>query len=46
MIAKIVGWIVAIVIIVWIVSDPAKAGTDVHNWVLDIVNFFTHLVSG
>lgn len=46
MITKILTWVVIIVIIVWIISDPAKAGADVHNWVTDIVSFFSHLANG
>ena len=46
MIAKIAGWIVGILIIVWIVTNPAAAGNDVHAWISDIVSFFSHLASG
>lgn len=41
---KVLGILVAIVIIVWIVSDPAGAGNSVHNWISGIVTFFHHLI--
>jgi uncharacterized membrane protein len=44
--AKIIGWIVVILIVIWIISDPTAAGTSVHNWITDIVSFFTHLARG
>jgi hypothetical protein len=46
LITKIVGWIVGILIIVWIVTNPAGAGNDVHAWITDIVSFFSHLTGG
>lgn len=36
--------LVAVVIIVWIVSDPSAAGNTVHSWVTGIITFFQHLV--
>jgi hypothetical protein len=44
--AKIIGWIVGILIVIWIVSDPAAAGNHVHAWIADIVAFFQHLAKG
>ena len=46
MITKILTWVAIIVVVVWIVSNPAKAGTDVHNWITSIVSFFTSLANG
>ena len=46
MTSKIVGWVIVILIVVWIVSDPSRAGADVHRWATDIVSFFTHLANG
>lgn len=46
MVGKIVGWIVGILIIVWIISDPSGAGADVHGWITDIISFFTSLAHG
>jgi hypothetical protein len=43
---KWVWWIVLILVIVWIVSNPTGAGNDVHTWVNDIISFFTHLADG
>jgi hypothetical protein len=45
-ISKIIGWIAGILVIVWIVSNPAGAGNDVHTWINDIVSFFSHLTNG
>jgi hypothetical protein len=39
-------WIVLIIVIVWIVSNPAGAGNDVHTWANDIISFFRHLAEG
>jgi len=46
LIGKVLSWVIIILIVVWIISDPAKAGTQVHGWIQDIVDFFTHLASG
>ena len=46
MVGKIIGWIVGILIIIWIVSNPAGAGHDVHLWINDVVSFFSHLANG
>jgi hypothetical protein len=43
---KWVWWIVLILVIVWIVSNPTGAGNDVHTWVNDIISFFRHLANG
>lgn len=39
MIGKIVPWIVAIFIALWIIKNPVGAGSDVHNWVTSIFAF-------
>jgi len=44
--AKIIGWAVVILIVIWIISNPTAAGTSVHTWITDIVSFFTHLARG
>lgn len=46
LITKIAGWVVVILIVVWIISDPSGAGADVHGWINDIISFFTHLAHG
>ncbi len=43
MLQRILGIIVAVLIIVWIVSDPAAAGNTVHSWINGILTFFRHL---
>jgi Fe2+ transport system protein B len=46
LVPKAVGWIIAVLVIVWIVANPARAGNDVHTWINDIVSFFSHLTNG
>lgn len=43
MLQRTLGWIVAILIIVWIVSNPAAAGDTVHAWINGIITFFRHM---
>jgi hypothetical protein len=43
---KIIGWIVGILIVVWVVSTPSGAGNDVHSWISGILSFFQHLARG
>jgi len=38
-----IGVIVAVLIVVWIVSDPAAAGNTVHSWITGIITFFRHM---
>jgi hypothetical protein len=40
---KVLSWIVVVLIVVWIVSNPAAAGNTVHTWVTGIITFFQHL---
>jgi hypothetical protein len=40
---KTIGIIVAILIVVWIVSNPASAGNTVHDWISGIITFFHHI---
>jgi len=37
------GIIVLVLIIVWIVANPASAGDTVHGWITGIITFFKHL---
>jgi hypothetical protein len=46
MMSRLAGWIIVILIVVWIVSNPAAAGTSVHGWATDVVAFLTHLARG
>ena len=46
MLMKIIGWIVGILIVVWVVSTPGGAGNDVHSWISGILSFFQHLARG
>jgi hypothetical protein len=41
---RVIGIIVAVLIVVWIVSDPAAAGNTVHGWFTGLITFFRHLV--
>lgn len=43
MLGRIVGIIIAVLVIVWIVSNPAVAGDTVHGWITGIFTFFRHL---
>lgn len=40
---RILGWIAIILIVVWILSNPAGAGSTVHAWITGIVDFFAHI---
>jgi hypothetical protein len=42
---KILGISVALLIIIWIVSDPSGAGNTVHSWITGIITFFKHIAS-
>lgn len=46
MLSKVLGWVVVILIVVWVVSNPSVAGNSVHGWISDVVSFFQHLASG
>ena len=46
MVGKLIGWIVGILIVIWIVSNPTGAGNDVHGWINDVTAFFGHLANG
>jgi hypothetical protein len=43
MLQRILGIIVAVLIIVWIISNPAAAGDTVHSWITGVLTFFRHL---
>ena len=43
LLSRIIGIVVAILVIVWIVSNPASAGNTVHGWITGVVTFFHHL---
>jgi hypothetical protein len=40
---KVLGFIVALLIIVWIVANPASAGDTVHTWITGVVTFLRHI---
>jgi hypothetical protein len=40
---KVLGYIVALLIIVWIVANPASAGDTVHTWITGVLTFLRHL---
>jgi hypothetical protein len=46
LVPKAIGWTIGILVIVWIIANPARAGNDVHTWINDIVSFFSHLTNG
>jgi hypothetical protein len=39
-----IGILAGIVVVVWIVSNPAIAGDTVHSWVTGLITFFQHLI--
>jgi hypothetical protein len=43
LLGRILGIIVGVLIIVWIVSNPAAAGDTVHSWITGLFTFFRHL---
>ena len=40
---RLLSILVAVLIIVWIVANPAAAGDTVHSWITGILTFFRHL---
>jgi hypothetical protein len=40
---KLIGVIVTVLVLVWIISNPAGAGNMVHDWIAGIITFFAHL---
>jgi len=40
---KTIGILVAILIVVWIVSNPASAGDAVHSWISGLITFLHHI---
>jgi hypothetical protein len=43
---KVLTWALVILIVIWVISNPTAAGSQVHSWITDISNFFTHLARG
>jgi hypothetical protein len=41
---RVIGIIVAVLIAVWILSDPAAAGNTIHGWFTGFITFFHHLI--
>jgi len=46
LLAKILGWIVVIVIVVFIITNPVEAGNLVREWIDAIIAFFASLAGG
>jgi hypothetical protein len=40
---RVLGIAAAILIVVWVVSDPVGAGDTVHGWINQLITFFHHL---
>ena len=40
---RVLGILVAVLIVVWIVSNPAAAGNSIHGWITGLFTFFHHL---
>jgi hypothetical protein len=45
LIGKIAGWLIVIMIAVWVVTNPVGAGHAIHQWVSSIFAFFSALTS-
>ena len=43
MLQKLIGVVVTVLVLVWVISNPASAGNSVHEWVAGIITFFEHL---
>lgn len=46
MLVKLWFWILAIAVAVWVLSDPARAGSDAHLWAVHLGTFFSRLAAG
>jgi len=46
LLGKVLGWIVVVVVVVFIISNPAQAGALVNDWIHAIITFFTQLAGG
>jgi len=46
LLGRVIGWIVVVVIVVFIISNPAEAGNLVNEWIHAIITFFTQLAGG
>lgn len=44
MLQKILTYGIVLLIVVWVVSNPALAGDTVHSWISGIITFVRHLV--
>ena len=40
---KLIGVIVTVLVLVWVISNPASAGDSVHDWIAGLITFFEHL---
>ena len=41
--SKVMAWIVVILLIIWIFSDPSRAGHDARVWATNLGSFFTQI---
>lgn len=46
MVAKIVGWLIIIILVIWAIGDPAAAGHAVHTAIAGLISFATHAGKG
>ena len=46
MIRKLILWAVGIGVLLWALSNPDQAGTDVHGLITAILGFFHHAANG
>jgi len=43
MLQKAIGILIVVLIVVWIISQPAHAGDTIHGWIGAIGTFFRHV---
>lgn len=46
MLMKLLGWLIGIILVIWLISNPARAGVTVHNIVTGLITFATTAGSG
>jgi hypothetical protein len=46
LLARILGWIIIVIIVVFIITNPYEAGSLVRDWIDAIITFFSSLAGG
>jgi hypothetical protein len=45
MIRTVLGWLLVLIIIIWVFSNPAAAGHDIKTWIDNTITF-AHSIGG